>query len=361
MKELITFEDVLIVPKFSDVASRKNVDISVVFGKSKLTLPVISANMDTITGELMARTMLDYGAQACLHRFCSIEENVMTFYNSFSTKLSNRNSPMVSIGLGNKELERAKALFDAGAHTFVIDAAHGAQLAVVEQSKALREMIKDSGSIVVGNFASADSVKHFLEYFNNIDAIKVGIGPSGVCTTRIKTGVGYPQLSAIMEISSLLKNTAISVIADGGLKNAGDFAKAIGAGADLCMSGGMLSGTIETPGLIVSKDGQSVDQKLAINGVFPKSNYAKKYRGSASQESYNAQGKIGTHRTAEGESFLVSYKGSVKDILQDIEGGLRSSLSYVGAHTIKEFQARVEFVKVSGATMQENRAHRLDK
>lgn len=342
MKEALTFDDVNLVPQFSDIDSRSQVDLSSVFGTK---LPIISSNMDTVTDWVMARTMLDRGAQACLHRFGTIEQTLQMFHNSFSTKLSDRSCPMVSVGLGDKELERAQALFDASATDFIIDVAHGSQLAVVLQAEKLRKMIKENGSITVGNFASGKSVQDFLDRFGKIDAIKVGVGPGAACSTRTKTGVGVPQFTAIQDIADTLRNTGISVIADGGLKTPGDIAKALAGGAHLVMLGSMLAGTTESPGEVIYPEGPGPQRPM------------KKYRGSASAESYTAQGKTGTHRTSEGESFMIPYKGSVLDILQDIEGGLRSAFTYVGARNLEEFHNKVEFVRVTNAGHIEGTPH----
>ena len=348
MKEAFTFDDVLIVPKFSSIASREDVDLNY----SGLSFPVISSNMDTVTGVTMASEMLRYGAQACLHRFCSIEDNVKMFKDSQVLDVFAEAAPMVSIGLGDEGLERARALYSAGADIFVIDVAHGAQGAVARQAIALRGIIGSNGNIIVGNFASGESVKDFLHASGRIiDGVKVGIGPGSACTTRIKTGVGYPQLSAVLDISRSLKNTGISIIADGGMKTPGDIAKALGAGAHVVMLGGMLAGTDETPGETIERQ----DGPIAL-GVQSWS-YYKKYRGSASKESYEAQGKTGTHRTSEGESFTVACKGPVKGILRDIEGGLKSAFSYVGACNLKEFHANVEFVRITNAGYIEGTPH----
>lgn len=354
MKELLTFDDVTIKPKMSGVPSRKLMDLSTGIRELKFTLPVISANMDTVTDQNMATAMIRAGAQACLHRFCSIEDNVDVFRQS-----SIAGGPMVSLGLGEAELDRAKALFDAGAHTFIIDVAHGAQLTVVEQAKALRKLLGPYVNLVVGNFATADSVKDFLDHSGAIvDAFKVGIGPGSACTTRIKTGVGYPQLSAVMEISQLLKNTGVVVIADGGMKVAGDVAKALGAGAHMVMTGGMLAGTNETPGEVVEEKKKVSSEQLGLvtHSVYEIKKF-KKYRGSASKESYEEQGKEAAWRTAEGEAFFVPYKGPVQDVLKDIDNGIRSSMGYVGALNLKAFRERCEFVRVTQAGYIEGQAH----
>lgn len=331
MKELFTFDDVLIVPRFSEVESRSDVTLISTIKDKHLFLPVLSANMDTITGPIMCQAMAWKGGMGVLPRFSSIEQNVQDFKNAIV-------DPMVSIGLGENELKRAEALREVGAKFFVIDVAHGAQQAVVNQLKALRAKLGPDAYIMVGNFASDESLKQFLDRSGMLmDAVKVGIGPGSACTTRIKTGVGVPQLSAIMQVAELLKNTPVHVVADGGMKTPGDIAKALVAGAHLVMIGGMLAGTNETPGEVV--DGKKI------------------YRGSASKESYAAQGKDTAWRTAEGESFVVGCKGPVKDVLADIDGGLRSTMTYVGAKNLEELRAKATFARVSSSTVRENGAH----
>jgi len=363
MKEAFTFDDVLVIPKFSTVESRKDVDLSFNgSGFPYMSLPIISANMDTVTNATLAQHMVLNGAQACLPRFQSIEDNVKMFHESSLRETGLTRIPMVSIGLGDKELERAEALRDAGAVCFIIDLAHGASMGAVKQANKLRSILRENGTIVVGNFATGQSVLDFLEYTPySVDGFKIGIGPSAVCTTRIKTGCGYPQLSAIMDVVAAIKKTGIPVIADGGMSKPADVAKALGAGASMVMSGSFFAGTLESPGDLVNHLGMKLeflkDGTIEVDEwVSHPSNVKvfKKYRGSASKESYAVQGKDASWRTAEGESILVPYKGPVKDILQDIEGGLRSAFSYVGARNLKEFHKKCEFVRVSSNTVIEN-------
>lgn len=338
--EYLTFDDVLIVPRYSELASRKDVDLS----SGDLKLPIISANMNTITGPHMAIAMGKAGGSGVLHRFCSIEDNVKMFVEA---NIEARNVG-VSIGITDGEKERAEALIDVGAKLLFIDVAHGAQLAVANQVKFLKEKYGSNIELVVGNFATADTIKHFCLELNDTklfpDAFKVGIGPGSVCTTRIKTGVGIPQLYAIMSCASV----GIPVIADGGMRNSGDIAKALAAGAKAVMLGGMLAGTMETPGDIIyveSLDGKGCPMKS--------------YKGSASLESYAEQGKVADWRSAEGVSTTVPVRGSVKEVLQDIEGGLRSAFTYVGAANLEEFQRKATFVKISNSSLKENSAHVL--
>jgi IMP dehydrogenase len=351
MKELFTFDDVLIVPKFSIVESRKDVDISFHGLNIDLEIPVMLANMDSLVGTDSATAMAASGAIACLHRFQTIEQNVNEYRKVY---YENNSNVICSIGTGVKELERAEALFDAGCCTMVLDLAHSASIGAVKQVKALRELLGYNDlTLIVGNFATGDSVLHFLEHLNNesIQGVKVGIGGGSRCSTRTVTGCGYPQLSAIMDVSSALKDTDIKIIADGGMNKTGDICKSLAAGAHIVMSGKFFAGCLETPGETVNSLGQPTEvwkHELANGSLF------KKYRGSASRDSYADQGKLADHRTPEGESTLVPYKGPIKNILQEINGGIRSSLSYVGATNLEEYHQRAEFVRITPNAVIEN-------
>lgn len=330
MKESLSFDDVLLTPKFSNVVSRKDVKISTTVANSFLPLPIISSNMDTVTNEVMAKAMSQNGGVGCLHRFQSIEDNIRQYINSQSY-------PWVSIGLGDAELERAQALYSVGANVFVLDVAHGASMEVVKQTKKLKYNLHPSARIIVGNFANAKSIEDFNFHLGEtVNAYKSGVGGGSACLTRVVTGCGNSTFGSILDCASL----GLDIIADGGIRNSGDFAKAIAAGAKAVMLGGMLAGTDEAPGEIV-----------ITNGAW------KKYRGSASLESYEVQGKVAHHRTAEGESFLVPYTGPVANVLQSLEAGLRSSMSYVGAETILEFQQLAEFIRITGGGLKESSAH----
>lgn len=346
----LTFDDVLIVPKYSEIESRKDVNLAVNLDPNyglPLELPIISSNMDTVTGPKMARAMRANGGIGCLHRFYETDQYINTIKNC-------PNFTIVSFGVGYKEqLRVVKIVEECTQFLFCLDVAHGAQKQVVDQVKWFKNKYPHCW-LMVGNFAP-HSLEAFLKELGPKelpDAVKIGIGPGSACTTRIKTGVGYPQLSAIMESKALLRFWAKDsrLVADGGMRTSGDVAKAIAAGADSVMLGGMLAGTDETPGDVIGS--KYVDVHLDQVKHFP---MYKKYRGSASKESYEAQKK--DWACAEGESFKVPYKGPVKLILDDIAGGLRSALTYVGARDITEFREKAEFITVSGNTLRENGAH----
>jgi len=327
LKKSLSFDDVLIVPKFSNVKSRKDVNTRVGFLGLQV-LPVVSSNMASVTEVNMAKAMRSAGAIGALHRFMSIEDNVRMYESSPQETL-------VSIGLGDVELERAAALYRVGARRFIIDVAHGAHMEVVRQTKALRHIIGKDGYIVVGNFATAQSVKDF-KYFlgeTKIDAIKVGIGGGGSCVTRMVTGCGLPTLASVLDCSEL----GLPIIADGGVRNSGDIAKALAAGATVVMCGRILAGSNESSA--------EVDSQFKI------------YSGSASMESYEAQGKGASHRTPEGESFLVPLTGSVFNTIQTLESGLRSAMSYVGVTNLHDFRECAELVEVTGHGKLESEAH----
>jgi IMP dehydrogenase len=321
------------------------------FSELDLELPVISANMDTITGYTMAHNMFTNGGIGCLHRFMSIEENVHEFNRIPLGSLS-----LVSIGITEEEKERAKALHKNGAGYFCIDVAHGASKKTAEFYNWFKSTFPNPNvKVIVGNFATAESIHEFNEHVHvNVgypDAYKVGIGGGSMCTTRIVTGCGIPTLSSVLDCVS----TGFPIIADGGIRNSGDICKALAAGAIAVMLGGMLAGTDETPGELV--DGETGLRLTGFDpGSLPKS-VCKKYRGSASKESYTAQGKDATHRTAEGESTLVQWKGPVSDVLAQIEAGIRSSMAYVGAKTLTEFRERAKFIQVSQNSVREGQPH----
>lgn len=371
MIETLAFDDVLITPKFSNIVSRKDVNLSQTFLGLSLDLPIISSNMDTITHYDMALAMDKAGASSALHRFCNIGANVKEFYSCSQIV---KNNPIVSIGIGKHELSRAIALSEAGAKHFLIDVAHGAAQHVVDQYDLLRSNLPDNAYIIVGNFATGESIDVFNSHVKSVrkpDAFKVGIGGGSMCTTRLVTGVGLSTFSSIIDCAT----SGYPIIADGGMRTSGDVAKALAAGASVVMLGYMLAGTDETPGDIIelfetdkwsikaTKSFKTIDDFYSLrkyDASFPVNiliNKYKKYRGSASQESYKAQGKESSYISPEGESTLVEYKGPVSDILKQIEGGLRSSLSYTGSKNLTQFRESAKFIRVTQNGNIESSAH----
>jgi IMP dehydrogenase/GMP reductase len=324
--QLLNFDDVLITPVFSNVRSRKDVDVSTDFLGMKLSLPVMNSNMDTVASPALCKALADYGAIGTLHRFWSIEENVQAFKDS----ITNGIKPIVSIGVGTDELKRAVALHAAGAEIFLLDVAHAANILIVEAYNLLTNNIFP-GKFIVGDFGTGKEIVDFLELVpREPDAIKVGIGVGSVCKTRNVTGVGNYALSCLLDCSETLNQweNNIKLILDGGISEIGDISKALIAGTDIIMSGSLFSGTEESAGITI----------LDEHGKKWKS-----YRGSASQESYVVQNKVASWRAAEGTAILVPYKGPVVETLNSINGGLRSSLSYCNSFNLNELKANGKF------------------
>ena len=346
LEESLTYSDVLIKPKFSMLRSRKEATLDHTLFGVKLGLPLISSNMDTVTSPALAAAMSKAGGLAALHRFQTIDQNVEQFYASIDLAANALNAspfnkkPIGSFGIGDTEYERALALYEAGAEILLLDVAHGAAIHVVEQYDRVRSRVGDNAAIIVGNFDNYESLNAFLGHVKSRrkpDGIKVGVGNGGACLTRVVTGCGGGMISALIDCNL----AGLPLIADGGAKNSGDVAKALAAGASMVMVGSMLAGTDEAPGEIV--------------GMSPRA--FKKYRGSASLESYEVQGKVDTHRTPEGDSMLIPYKGLVTPILESTAAGLKSTLSYVGAKNLTEFKENARLVKVSMSTLAENGSH----
>ncbi len=321
-----TYDDILLVPSYSHWESRKVVDISIrcKTGKLFLQLPLMSANMDTITETDMANFIGSKGGIGVLHRYMSIEDNVSMFKNC-------THPVFVSIGCAEKDLERAEALRDAGAELFNVDVAHAHAKYVGRTLKRIREMIGDRACIMAGNVATYAGADYLASC--SADIVKVGIGGGSVCTTRLKTGFGVPNLTAIKNCSRVDR----SVVADGGIRYAGDIVKALAFGADFVMIGSMLAGTRPTPGPVVTrKEADGRERKV------------KMYRGMASsevQEEYH--GGVAEWKTSEGISTEVAYREDEDEIIADIIGGLRSGLTYGGAATIEELQRKMYYIEIN--------------
>lgn len=336
MNEAITYDDVLLVPSYNHWESRSVVDISMTdrTGKLSLTLPLMTSNMDTITEADMANFIGGKGGIGVLHRFMSIEKNVQV-YNAC------RHPVFVSIGCSEQELKRAEALRSAGAGRFCVDVAHAHARYVGRTLKAIRSMLGKEACIMAGNVATYAGADYLASC--GADIVKVGIGGGSVCTTRIKTGFGVPNLTAIRDCARVDR----SVVADGGIRAPGDIVKALAFGADFVMIGGMLAGTRPTPGRVVTK----TDEHGAAVKV-------KVFRGMASNEAQNDyHGGMAEWKTSEGISIEVPYREMEDAIIADIVGGLRSGLTYGGAATIKELQRKLNYVRVTPAGRIEGLAH----
>ena len=471
IREGLTYDDVLLVPKFSDIVSRKQVDTTTQLTKNiKIKTPIISANMDSVTESSMAIAMARHGGLGIIHRFMSIEDQVeeilkvkrseaiiiekpytltpehtikdakKLMFNKkitgilivdnvgrFAGILTNRDlmfednmlkqisevmtpkekaitssvgisidaakkifketkveklplidkneilkglittkdiikrdmHPLASkdekgrllvggaIGVRGDYLERAEALLDAGCDIICIDIAHGHSQYVIETIKALRDKFGDV-EIIAGNVATAEGT---LDLINaGADAIKLGIGPGSVCLTRVVAGAGVPQLSAILDCVKVANELNIPIIADGGIKNSGDITKALAAGASTVMLGNMLSGTEESPGQTVIKGGRKFKIYRGMAGFG--ANISKRERENNKEDISDV--------VPEGVEGTIPYRGNVSELIYQLVGGLKSGMSYCGAHNIGELWKNAEFIKITAASLKENHPHDID-
>ncbi|MBC8214264.1 MAG: guanosine monophosphate reductase [Candidatus Marinimicrobia bacterium] len=320
MKTTHTYKDISLVPRtLSKVHSRNQIDLSTNFNNHKLRMPILPSPMDTICGINMCKAFCENDMIGMIHRFSSDEERI----NDYRTLVSENMDAIIAVGLEEQNL--VSQLHNIGARYFIVDVANGFNTA----SEPIIEFIKNLSDtfLICGNVASEEG----FEYLSNlgVDAIRVGIGNGSMCTTSIMTGVGQGIVSALQECKSFKdKNKCKSlIIADGGVASVGDISKALGLGADLVMMGRMFAGTKESEGNI-----------LKYNG-----NLYKAYRGSASFAVQRKSKKNPYY--IEGDETIVEYKGGVQNIIDQIEAGLRSSFSYMGATNIVEFKSNADFVQ----------------
>ena len=332
------FKDVLIRPKRSTLKSRSQVKLEQTFTflHSQRTwsgVPIIAANMDTVGTFELAKEIAQFKLLTAIHKHYSLE-NWGNFLNQQDDSIYER--IMVSTGTSETDFEQLVEIISKHPKlAFIcIDVANGYAEAFVEFVKQCRERFPDK-TIVAGNVVTGEMVEELI--LSGADIVKVGIGPGSVCTTRVKTGVGYPQLSAVIECADAAHGLGGRIISDGGCVNAGDVAKAFGGGADFVMLGGMLAGHDESGGKLIEKDGQKYKQFYGMSSETAMKQHA---------------GGVAEYRASEGKTVEVPYRGPVADTVKDILGGVRSSCTYVGAAALKELTKRTTFIRVQE---QENR------
>lgn len=333
--EYLTFDDVLLVPQYSSVESRSQVDLS--HGKLGLKIPIISANMDTVTEENMAIAMSNCGGLGIIHRFLSKDRMLQIISRCRSAGAK----PAISIGINRDSDELMMAAIQAAVSVYTIDVAHGHHKGVIERTKQLRALTSHihDVQIIAGNVVTREGVRDLARAGAHI--IKVGVGPGSLCTTRIVTGHGFPQLSAILLCKEAAEAEGVEIIADGGIRNSGDIAKALAAGADYVMIGKLLAGADESPG----------EKMRTVNGA------VKQYRGMASREAQTAAKRA--ERTPEGVVTTIPSIGPVETVIKALSGGLASALSYSGANSIKEFKEKAQFIRVTHNSYIESTPHGL--
>jgi len=346
IKEALTFDDVLLIPKFSSTLPTET-NLSINLAKNlKLKIPFLSSAMDTVTESKMAIAIAHQGGLGVIHRNLSINSQVKEIKKVKNKKLL----VGAAVGTSEEDILRAKSILDAGLDLLVIDTAHGHSLKVINTLKKIRKF-SNKIPICVGNIATGEAAVKL--YNEGADILKVGIGPGSICTTRMIAGIGVPQITAIRNVKKSMKNKKIEIISDGGIKFSGDLVKAIAAGADAIMMGSIFAGTEESPG-----------KKFKYKNKLYKS-----YRGMGSigamsagssnryfQKNYKDKSKF----VPEGVEARVLYKGSVEKIIYQLQGGLRSSMGYIGAKKIEEIYKKGKFIKITKAGFYESMVHSVE-
>ena len=334
MNNTLTYDDVLLIPQYSDIRTRTDVDISTNLGKGlELLLPIIASPMDTVSEWEMARAMSYAGGTAIIHRYNNWEQQCAMIADAAT---SGAKTIGAAVGISGDFIKRSEMCLKAGATFICVDVAHGHHILMKEALFELRNHLGEDVHIMAGNVATLEGVNDLSDW--GADSVRCNIGGGSICSTRIQTGHGLPGLQTIFECAQT--DREVKIIADGGIRTSGDMVKAMAAGADAVMVGSLLSGTDETPGTIMEdKDGYRW----------------KIYRGMASKEAQIGwRGKYSSH---EGISTRVPYRGTVRKVLDDLERGLRSGFSYSGARTIQELHQKAHFVGQTSSGILESQTH----
>lgn len=333
-----SFEDVLIIPKYNKIKSRKEVSTKTKITRNhEIDIPLIVANMDTTCEVKMAIAIGKLGGLGVVHRFNTIKDQAKQI------SIIKKHNLLAAAALGVKDYEeRLDELAKAEVDIIVLDIAHGHSKYAGKSLEYIKKKYPKI-DVMAGNIATKDAAEYFLS--KGADAIKVGIGPGSMCTTRIMTGAGVPQLTAIMDTYEATQGR-IPICADGGIQNPGDLAKAIGAGANTVMSGSIFAATLESPGKIIKQKGK----------------FFKTYRGMASYDATLKKKKLDGKSqneiiSVEGEKTFIPYKGPIEPIVKKFLGGLASAMTYLGAKNMESFIGKADFIEISPAGYKESTAH----
>ena len=346
MRKSLTYDDIQLVPKYSNISSRNDISLHTNLSKRyKLQNPIVASPMDTVCEYDMAYKMFLLGGVGCIHRFNDFEEQskifkkthevIYTQFNKGRRDIWNGDVPiMAAIGVSEGDKKRAIELIKAGCNVLLIDVAHGHHKNVKKMLEWCKRNLNDKVDIIAGNIATKEAAQELESW--GVDGLRVGIGGGSLCTTRLKTGFGIPNVSCLEDIVSVAKTP---VMADGGIRSSGDISKALALGASQVMLGSLIAGTEEAPGQIIE----------TTNGLY------KRYRGSASLETKVTHGQ--KTRNVEGESTTIPYKGGVKFIVNGLIDGVKSALSYGGASNLQDFNP--SYVVVTNSGLNEAKPHLL--
>ena len=348
IKEALTFDDVLLEPKYSNILpsdTNTNIKLST---NLKLKIPLLSSAMDTVTESKMAISIAKAGGIGVIHRNLSVDDQIKEVRKVKSKKLL----VGAAIGVSNTEFERAKKIIKQNIDLLVIDTAHGHSKKVEDIIKKIKKIKSNKTALCAGNIATFEAAKFLINL--GVDILKVGIGPGSICTTRIVAGIGVPQITAILEAKKARKDKKISIIADGGIKFSGDIVKALVAGADAVMIGSLFAGSKETPGKILKFKGKQYKGFRGMGSIGAMN------KGSADRYFQKKQSDNSKY-VPEGVEGLVKYKGPVDKIIFQLMGGLKSSMGYLGSKDIITLKKNNKFVKITKAGFYESMVHNVDK
>lgn len=355
--EAFTFDDLLLIPHYSEITPREVSLKTRLTKKIPLNIPLISAAMDTVTEEDMAIALALEGGIGIIHKNLTIEEQAAKIKavkeaqfdkNEYPNALLDENGSLMvgaSLGITADLSMRAEAALAAGANVFSLDSAHGDSKNVVNALRYLKENYPLE--VIAGNVATYEGAKRLME--NGADAVKVGMGPGSICTTRLVSGCGVPQVTAILEAVRAKEEFGCPIIADGGIVRSGDLTKAIAAGADSIMIGSLFAGASEAPGPVFEFGGKLYKDYRGMGSL----SAMQAAHGSADRYFQSGQSKL----VAEGIESLVPYIGSVHEKIFQLLGGLRSGMGYCGTPTIPDLQQSGEFVKITPASLKESAPH----
>ena len=347
IQEALTFDDVTLAPKYSEVLPSQ-VDTSIKLTESlKLRIPLLSSAMDTITESKMAIAIAKAGGIGIIHRNLDIKKQILEIKKVKKHKLL----VGAAVGAGPKEFQRAELILKENINMIVVDTAHGHTKKVSEIIKFIKKKKNKKTVLCAGNIATPEAAKFLLKL--GVDIIKVGIGPGSICTTRLVAGIGVPQLSAILSVRKGIKNKNVKIISDGGIKYSGDLAKAFAAGADAVMIGSLFAGTDETPGKLIKRNGKLFKSFRGMGSVGAMN------KGSADRY-FQSKQKDTSKYVPEGVEGFAKYKGDVGSILYKLIGGIKSSMGYLGSKDILKLRNKPHFVKITKAGFYESMVHNVD-
>jgi IMP dehydrogenase len=348
IKEALTFDDVLLIPKYSKILPSEVITSTALSTNLNLKIPILSSAMDTVTESAMAIAIANAGGIGVIHRNLNIKSQISEIKKVKSKKLL----VGAAVGAGPLEHKRAEAILKENVDLIVVDTAHGHTKKVAEIIRKIKKLKSKKTTLCAGNIATTEAAKFLIKL--GVDIIKVGIGPGSICTTRLVAGIGVPQLSAILAARKGVGRKKVSIIADGGIKFSGDISKALTAGADAVMIGSLFAGTEESPGKIIKKNGKLFKSFRGMGSIGAMN------KGSADRY-FQTKQKETSKYVPEGIEGLVKYKGTVEKIIYQLIGGLKSSMGYLGSKKIINLRNKTKFVKITKAGFYESMVHNIDE